>query len=304
MIKGTNDTRYAYVNGIIRAREARLLTRSHFDRLIASKLSGFSTILSDSPYTGQDDILEGFFLEEERAGVFLRKYCVHEDIIRFIDWPQQIHNIKVKAKQGPDDLLYNQPFNEAETWPEVIEEIERFAVNKDPFILSTNLDKILCYHLFKRAEKMPFFKGYYRLYFDLENIRSYYRARQFQDARNIFNQVFIDYGSLTRDRFLENIAGTYDTLGKHFFTTPYAAVFDRGGIYIEQKGSFLRLERMCEEMKLRYLLEARRMTFGVEPLFTYYIFKLEEIKKLRQVYWGKSNEVLIEELKESIPDVW
>ncbi|GAG14634.1 unnamed protein product, partial [marine sediment metagenome] len=29
-----------------------------------------------------------------------------------------------------------------------------------------------------------------------------------------------------------------------------------------------------------------------------------EIKKLRQVYWGKLNEVFIDELKESIADVW
>ncbi|GAJ06580.1 unnamed protein product, partial [marine sediment metagenome] len=39
MIKGTEDTRYAYVNGIVRAREARLLTRSLFDRLIAGTLT-------------------------------------------------------------------------------------------------------------------------------------------------------------------------------------------------------------------------------------------------------------------------
>ena len=46
------------------------------------------------------------------------------------------------------------------------------------------------------------------------------------------------------------------------------------------------------------------MTFGVEPLYTYYQFKMNEIKKLRQVYWGKLNEVPMSDLKESIPDVW
>ncbi len=66
----------------------------------------------------------------------------------------------------------------------------------------------------------------------------------------------------------------------------------------------LRLERICEEIRLQFLLAERRMTFGVEPLLTYYQFKLAEIKKLRQVYWGKLNEVEIDDLKESIPDVW
>ena len=55
---------------------------------------------------------------------------------------------------------------------------------------------------------------------------------------------------------------------------------------------------------MQFLLAARKMTFGVEPLFTYYQFRLAEIKKLRQVYWGKLNEVEIDDLKESIAGVW
>ena len=46
------------------------------------------------------------------------------------------------------------------------------------------------------------------------------------------------------------------------------------------------------------------MTFGVEPLFAYYMFKKSEITKLRQVYWGRLNDVASRNLKESIPDVW
>jgi len=304
MIKGTDDTRYAYVNGMIRAREARLLTKSHFDRLIASTLSNFAAILSDSPYIGHENITAGFDLEENQVGDLFRKYCQHSEIQQYIDWPQQIHNIKVKLKEGSDSLLYAQPGAEIEDWPETIEEIERFAMDKDPFILSANLDKILCKYLYQTAQTMPFFKGYFRIYFDLENIRSFFRARHFENARETFNQVFIEYGSLGREIFVDNLTSGYDVLGKNFFTTPYAGVMDKGGAYFEQNRSFLKLERMCEELRLEFLRQARKMTFGVEPLFAYYQFKLAEIKKLRQVYWGKLNEVLVDDLKESIPDVW
>lgn len=304
MIRGTDDTRYAYANGIIRAREARLLTKSHFDRLIASTLSNFATILSDSPYIGHEDITAGFDLEEDRVGDLFRKYCQHTKIQQYIDWPQQIHNMKVKLKKGSDSLLYAQPGAEIEDWPETTEEIERFAVSKDPFILSTNLDKILCKYLYKTAQTMPFFEGYFRISFDLENIRSFFRARHFENTHEIFNQVFIEYGSIGRERFVDNLGSEYDVLGKNFFTTPYAALLDKGGAYIKQRNSFLRLERICEESRMQFLLAARRMTFGVEPLFTYYQFKLAEIKKLRQVYWGKLNEVPIDDLKESIANVW
>jgi vacuolar-type H+-ATPase subunit C/Vma6 len=186
----------------------------------------------------------------------------------------------------------------------VVEEIEKFAVEKDPFILATNLDKILCQYLYGVAQLSLFFSTYFKLYFDLENIRSFFRARQFENGRDIFSQVFIRNGSIDRRQFVDNFDVHYDLLGKNFFTTPYAQIMDRGSAFIAERHSFLRLERMCDEMKLEFLLQARRMTFGVEPLFGYHQFKISEIKKIRQVYWGKFNEVPREDLKESIPDVW
>jgi len=304
MIKGTEDTRYAYVNGIVRAREARLLTKSHFDRLITGTLANFNTILSDTPYIGHKDIPAGLEMEEIEIKKFFRRYCITPEVLSFIDWPEQIHNLKVKLKQGSEDLMYPQQESEIETWHEVIEEIERFAVYKDPFILSTNLDKILCKYLYETAKFASFFDKYFQLYFDLENIRSFFRTRQFENSRDIFNQVFIPLGSFNKKFFIDNLNVDYERLGKNFFTTPFVSIIEKGSAYIKEYHSFLRLERLYEEMRIGFLIQARRMTFGIEPLFTYYHFKISEIKKLRQVYWGKLNEVFIDELKESIADVW
>lgn len=304
MIQGTEDTRYAYVNGIIRAREAKLLTRGHFDRLIASDLPSCATILSDTPYGGHQDIDTGLEVQESTLRAFFNQFCQTPEVNQLIAWPEQVHNLKVKLKSGGHNLLYPHAQSEVEQWPEVIEEIERFAVEKDPFVLSTNLDKILCKYLYAIAQFSLFFYNYYEYVFDLENIRSFFRARQFENSREIFQQVYVPYGSLHRRIFTDNLAAHHDLLGKNFFTTPYAKIMDRGSAYIEERRSFLRLERMCEEMKLEFLLQTRRMTFGVEPLYGYYQFKMSEIKKIRQVYWGKLNEVPSEDLKESIPDVW
>ena len=304
MIKGTEDTRYAFVNGIIRAREAKLLTKSHFERLMAADLSSFNTILSDTPYTGQQDFGEALEAEEKALLTFFRKWCITEPVGYLIDWPEQMHNLKVKLKGGGDELLYTQEADTIESWPEVIDEVARFALDKDPFVLSTNLDKILCGYLFHTATFSPFFEDYYALYFELENIRSFFRARQFEKRREIINQVYIPIGNLQLKFFVDNIDVAQEHLGRNFFTTPYADIVEKGGVYFEEHESFLRLERLIEEHRLGFLLQARRMTFGVEPLFTYYQFKMNEIKKLRQVYWGKLNEVQVTDLKESIPDVW
>ncbi len=304
MIKGTEDTRYAYVNGIIRALEARLLTKGHFDRMIATGTGSYNTILSDTPYTGQQNLESGIEAEERRARGFFDTYCLTEEVRYFLDWPEQIHNLKVKLKGGSDDLLYPRVGDTVEFWPEVIDEVARFAVDKDPFVLSTNLDKILCHYLYMTADFVPFFSEYFRTTFELENIRSFFRARQFEDKRAILKQVYLPIGCLELRFLIENLDIAQENLGRNFFNTPYMTLVDRGGAYFEEQESFLRLERLCEEYRLRYLLQARHMTFGAEPLFAYYHFKMSEIKKLRQVYWGKLNEVGIDDLKESIPDVW
>lgn len=304
MIKGTEDTRYAYVNGIVRAREARLLTRTLFDRLIAGTLTNFNTILSDTPYIGYNNIPAGLAMEEIEIKKFFKRYCITPEVLSFIDWPEQIHNLKVKLKQGSEDLMYLQQESEVETWHEVIEEIERFAVDKDPFILSTNLDKILCKYLYEKAKFALFFDEYFQLYFNLENIRSFFRARQFENSQEIFKQVYISFGSFDKRFFIDNLNVDYEHLGKNFFTTPFVSIIEKGSAYIKEHHSFLKLERLCEEMRTGFLIQARRMTFGIEPLFAYYHFKISEIKKLRQVYWGKMNDVPVDELKESISDVW
>lgn len=304
MIKGTDDTRYAYVNGIIRALEARLLNKGHIDRLIAADYASFNTILSDTPYGGQGDLIEHIEVEEKSARAFFERFCMTEEVSNLIDWPEQIHNLKVKLKGGSEDLLYAQEQDNVESWPEVIDEVARFAVDKDPFVLSTKLDRILCKYLYETASFVPFFEYYFQTYYELENIRNFFRARQFENKRDIFRQVYLPWGRLKMDLFMDNLEVPQDQLVRNFFNTAYASIVDKGGAYFEEKNSFLRLERLYEEHRLEYLLQARRITFGVEPLFAYHKFKLAEATKLRQVYWGKLNEVPIDYLKESIPDVW
>jgi vacuolar-type H+-ATPase subunit C/Vma6 len=304
MIKGTEDTRYAYVNGIIRALESKLLTKGHFDRMIATEIGSYNTILSDTPYMGQQDLESGIQGEEKAIRDFFDIYCLTGEVRCFLDWPEQVHNLKVKLKGGPDDLLYHEAGNTVETWPEVADEVARFAVDKDPFVLSTNLEKILCHYLYEKAGFVSFFGKYFETSFELENIRSFFRSRQFEDKRAILKQVYIPIGRLSLKFLVENLEVAQENLGRNFFNTPYVAIVDKGGAYFEENNSFLRLERLSEEHRLGFLLQARHMTFGVEPLFAYYHFKMSEIKKLRQVYWGKLNEVAVDDLKESIPDVW
>jgi len=304
MIKGTEDTRYAFVNGMIRAKEAKLLRKNHFDRLIEAGIDNFRPILSDTVYTGTGEFLGVLMDIEKQERQFFNKYCLHNEVKEIVFLPEAIHNLKVKLKNGDTRLLYDVDISGLESSPEIIEIISEYLKHKNIFILSTELDKFLCKKIKDLSNISQFFSEYFKIYFDLENIRSFFRARQFENSVEIFKQVYIEYSSISEKIFLENLNKDIDTITRIFRNTIYGNIVEQGGNYLETQGSFLKLERLCDEMKLQFLKLTRYYTFGVEPLFGYYQFKLSEIKRLRQVYMGKQYNIPVAQLKESIPDVW
>uniref|UniRef100_A0A7V1EI68 V-type ATP synthase subunit C n=1 Tax=candidate division WOR-3 bacterium TaxID=2052148 RepID=A0A7V1EI68_UNCW3 len=304
MIKGTEDTRYAFVNGIIRAKEAKLLRKNHFDRLIEAGIDNFRPILSDTAYTGTGEFLGVLIDIEKQEREFFTKYCLHNEVKEIVFLPEAIHNLKVKLKNGDTRLLYDVDISGLESSTEIIEIISAYLKHKNIFILSTELDKFLCKKIKELSNISQFFSKYFKIYFDLENIRSFFRARQFENSVEIFRQVYIAYSSIPEKIFLENLNKDISTMIRVFSNTIYSNIVEQGGNYLETQGSFLKLERLCDEMKLQFLKLTRYYTFGVEPLFGYYQFKLNELKRLRQIYMGKQYNIPVAQLKESIPDVW
>ncbi|MCX7995627.1 MAG: V-type ATPase subunit [candidate division WOR-3 bacterium] len=304
MLQGTNDTRYAFVNGIIRAREARLLKKTYFDRLIDAEIDNFRAILGDTPYATGDQLLDVLGRVEKEERNFFEKYCLHDEIKEMIILPDAIHNLKVRLKNGDERLLNDVKLPWLESSPEILEIISDYIEHKNSFILSTELDKFYCRKAWELAKISHFFTEYYKLFFDLENIRSFFRARQFENSSEIFKRVYIPHGTIPEKIFVENLNKDLTTILRVFRNTKYEHIVEQGGNYLHTQGSFLRLERLCDEMKLQFLKMARYYTFGVEPLFSYYHFKLNEIKLLRQVYMGKQYNIPSFQLKESIPDVW
>lgn len=304
MIPATNDTRYAFVNGIVRAKEAKLLKKSHFDRLIEAGIENFQPILSDTVYTGTGDFSHTLSDIEREEKDFFLKYCLHKEVKEMVELPESIHNLKVKLKNGDKSLLYENGIKEIESLSDIVLIISEYLKHKNSFILSTELDKFLCKKFFELSKISGFFSKYFQLYFDLENIRSFFRARQFDNPREIFKQVYIEYGSIPEKIFLENLDKILESIVRVFRNTNYSSLVEKGGEYFETQGFFLKLERLCDEMKLNFLKLTRYYTFGVEPLFGYYQFKMAEIKRLRQVYMGKIYNISVSQIKESIPDVW
>ncbi|MBL7081788.1 MAG: V-type ATPase subunit [Candidatus Omnitrophica bacterium] len=67
--------------------------------------------------------------------------------------------------------------------------------------------------------------------------------------------------------------------------------------YTEKKDSYLLLEKLKSQFLLRYLQQARYITFGPEPVISYYFHKLNQLNLLRWIILGKINKIPEEQLE-------
>ena len=69
-------------------------------------------------------------------------------------------------------------------------------------------------------------------------------------------------------------------------------------------GKYTKFERIADDMKLKYVKDAKYVSFGIEPLIGYLIAKEMEIKNLRIILTGKVTEVPVEKISERLRDTY
>jgi V/A-type H+-transporting ATPase subunit C len=132
----------------------------------------------------------------------------------------------------------------------------------------------------------PFLLNFFRIQADLTNIRTMFRLKFRQsDQRN----VFLDGGFLSIDRLTHCLDVGYEAAGAVFHTTPYHELVAAGAAYLASHGSFLMLERHCEEYMLGFLRSTRAIVTGHQPLVAYLLMKENEIRAVRTVLTARAN---------------
>ena len=57
---------------------------------------------------------------------------------------------------------------------------------------------------------------------------------------------------------------------------------------MKETGSFTSIERLCDDAVMKYVKDAKYISFGIEPLIAYTAAKQAEIKSVRIVLAGKA----------------
>jgi V/A-type H+-transporting ATPase subunit C len=318
----SEDPRYAFAIGRVRSREARMLNRQQFDRLLEARnesqmLSNLAdTVYSETRAEDIDAMLARAAAEEE---AFFYRYLEDETILDFFKASDQASNLKfsLRRKYGADveDSLFISDASpsmnalaaylegEAAIIPDWMRDSLGKAVaanieNLDPSSIDLIVDAALIEHQHAVSGGYSFLEKLLSLRVDFTNLLTFLRIKVAGEEGDEFSRYFLPYGSVPILRFKAWTDPGWDSLPREIKKIEIFKKFEDG--IKELPDSFLLLERETKEEELSYFLSARRLVFGYEPLVGYSLLKREERRNIQKVAAGIRYGLEKETIRKSI----
>jgi len=318
----SEDVRYAFAVGRVRSREARMLTRAQFDRLIDVRSeSQIVSALADTPYgevraEDVDTMLSRAEIEEE---AFFARYLEQEPIFEFFRAPLLISNLKFALRRHygagiTDEFFISEGSPGIEEFSKLLEgetnEVPDWLAEPAGEVITANyeelnpasidliLDRALVERQYRLSKGYSFLRALLVLQVDFTNLLAFLRLKVSEEEWEEFLGYFLPYGTVALDRF----KGWWDA-GKEAWASEIPALDSYKNLsegLRELPDSFLLLERQMKEREIEFLLTAHRLTFGYEPLTGYALVKREERRNVRRVAAGLRYNLEAETVRKSI----
>lgn len=318
----SEDTRYGFTNGRVRALETLLLDRGRYDRLIrtGSRVE-LRTALVDTSYgrylSGEGtalDLEQTFSLAAADNFSFLARYCLDDWLLTLFRLGQKLCGVKSELKElvsktrgSPDPRHEQQVRNEEQKglfpaadallaarfpWAQkligaVLADYREAEVWQDPTVIDFVLDRLEQKMALMLVRPSLFLTDLYSLHADIENLIAFVRVRAHEKEPRILRQAFLPGGSIPLSCLAGLLSEDWDAVTARFRLTPYRRFVQDGISQVVAHGSLLRIEQLGREMQLQHLRQARYVTFGYEPLVAYYLFRENEFTNLRQLSAAK-----------------
>ncbi len=145
-----------------------------------------------------------------------------------------------------------------------------------------------------------FIQDYIRHRLDLSNLKILLRAKYSGLPRDKFESLILQGGFLNDRLILECFDLSFAEIGEKLQATPYKELWARASDTLEERETFLDLERGIEDFLMTFLKKAKTIVFGPEPVFAYGLAKKGELRLVRLLGIGKINQIPDELLKQRI----
>lgn len=318
-----DDTAYAYAVGRIQAIETMLLDDSKLEQMIAARsFDEAYHLLSEAGYDTSLPYEEALKNALDSTYALLEELAPDKSIMDIFLLKNDYHNLKVLIKQEflpPDGVRYADSLVANGAMPadelaslfvnrqldglhpimrQAVEEaIAAMQTEGDPQKIDLILDGALYRQMAALAQQMDnaFVSGWVARMADTTNICTCIRVRRMGKGTAFLQQALLPCGDLPASIFLHGCSGPLEEFVQALSTTRYAAVAADG---LDLSPGLL--EKKCSRLLMEYVLQARYVSLGLEPLLGYLLKKEEEIKAVRVILVGKKNRLDAAAIRERI----
>lgn len=155
-----------------------------------------------------------------------------------------------------------------------------------------------------RRTDYGFIQDYLRHKIDLLNLKILSRAKYSGLPTEKFRSLVLKGGFVDERIFIQNYDLTFSEIGERLGGSDYQNLWSEATDVLEEKETFIELERRIEDFLMTYLRRAKYIVFGPEPIYAYILAKKRELSLLRLVGVGKLNQIPTELLKQRISETY
>lgn len=205
---------------------------------------------------------------------------------------------EVRNSEALDFFLANEERQLLKTLSEILIETEILR------ILTHEVSAPLTAFSIAKGLDYPFISDYFRHRIDLGNLKMFFRAKYSGLPQEKIANLLLTGGFFSPDLLINNFDLAYSEIAEKIHFTPYRKLWETIAGAIEEKETFVELERSIEEYLIRYLKKAKFFVFGPEPVFAYGLARRRELGMIRILGMGKLNHIPSEILKERLGETY
>ena len=326
MVRLSEDPKYGFAIGRVRALEPALMDRPRYERFVRARGSGeFEAALAETAYARfmEGDavgVTRAFDSAAEENAAFLSAYALDDWLLHLFSLPGAFRRLKTHLKealsQGQNDVSVPNEFEA--TGQKIIvgkmvaETVEVFAKNRNPAAVDMAIDRLTQEVELQVASHSEFMIGYLGLHADTENLRTLVRRKAKEGGEKApaeeMEAAFLKGGTLTLACLLAALPQPWPAVLELLAKAPpfgagseaFHDYLEQGRVAVTDRRSFTRMERHGREVELRYLRQTRYATFGHEPLVAFFLLRENELRNLRLLYAAKLAGLAVEEAQDLV----
>ncbi len=324
------DTAYGSSNVLIRVYENDLLTRSHFERMLAShSFEEAVNVLRETPYRNdvdrikEDKNYDSMFMNElHQTFDEMFKIVPNKELVELLGLRYAYHNLKVLFKEEITRQDFSELFipigryplaelrqavrtGKSEVLPvEYMDSIHEVTTDyveyKNVQAVDIILDRRYFTHLRLLADqtKEDRIPELIETLIDHNNLSTLVRAMKQKRTRNFLITILSSSGSIPKEKLVALAAEGFTSVIQYYKTTKYYNLIDRCVDSTTGDLSSVKVDYETDNAYMERMREARLQSFGPMPVVAYLYAKEIEVKNLRLVLSGKENRVSAENIRE------